>query len=86
MGQVTVNVKLEQVNTVVIGKESSHYRLPGKGKTINGLHSVLELSQLKEAITFKRRGNLRASVVLLQDSASVHTSQVAVAETSNCGN
>lgn len=70
----------------MIRKESSHYRLPGKGKTVNGPHSVLQLNQLKEAITFKRRGNLRVSVVLLQDSASVHTSQVAVAEASNCGN
>ena len=44
-----------------------------------------ELRQLKEAIEEKRPGNLRAEVLLLQTTAPVHMTQVAVAEAANCG-
>ena len=56
-----------------------------KGQTINGEYYASNLRQLKEAIKSKRRGKLRAGVLLLQDNAPVHTAQVAVAEAERCG-
>ncbi|CAH1241963.1 SETMAR [Branchiostoma lanceolatum] len=46
-----------------------------KGQTINGEYYASELRQLKTAIKEKRRGKLRAGVLLLQDKAPVHTAQ-----------
>uniref|UniRef100_A0A672ZDH7 Mos1 transposase HTH domain-containing protein n=1 Tax=Sphaeramia orbicularis TaxID=375764 RepID=A0A672ZDH7_9TELE len=56
-----------------------------KGQTINGEFYASELRKLKKEIKAKRRGKLRAGVLLLQDNAPVHTAQVAVAEAHNCG-
>lgn len=56
-----------------------------KGKTINGEYYASELTKLKTAIKEKRRGKLRAGVLLLQDNAPAHTAQVAVAEAAKCG-
>ena len=55
-----------------------------QGETINGEYYASELRQLKDAIKEKRRGKLRAGVLLLQDNAPVHTSQVAVAQAATC--
>ncbi|CAH1257192.1 SETMAR [Branchiostoma lanceolatum] len=56
-----------------------------KGQTINGEYYASELRQLKAAIKEKRRGKLRAGVLLLQDNAPVHTAHVSVAAATQCG-
>ena len=54
-------------------------------KTINGEYYADLLVKLREAIKEKRRGKLSKGVILLQDDASVHTADVAVASAVNCG-
>ena len=56
-----------------------------KGQTINGAYYAEELRQLRAAIKDKRRGKLRAGVLMLQDNAPAHTSRVAVAAAAECG-
>lgn len=56
-----------------------------RGHTITGQYYADELCRLRVAIKEKRRGKLRAGVLLLQDNAPVHTSQVAVASATKCG-
>ncbi|XP_066270858.1 histone-lysine N-methyltransferase SETMAR-like [Branchiostoma lanceolatum] len=56
-----------------------------KGQTINGEYYASELRQLKAAIKEKRRGKLRAGVLLLQDNEPVHTAHVSVAAATQCG-
>lgn len=56
-----------------------------KGKTINGKYYADLLVKLREAIKEKRRGKLSKTPLLLQDNASVHTAQIAVASAHNCG-
>ena len=56
-----------------------------RGQTITGQYYAQELRQLREAIKEKRRGKLRAGVILLQDNAPVHNSQIAVTTAAECG-
>lgn len=56
-----------------------------KGQTITGNYYAEELRRLREAIKEKRRGKLTRGVLLLQDNAPAHTSQVAVTSASHCG-
>ena len=49
-----------------------------QGRATNGAYYVGELKRLTPEIARKRRGNLTRSVLLLQDNAPVHTSQVAM--------
>ena len=48
-----------------------------QGRTINGAYYVAELRRLCQEIARKRRGKLTRGVLLLQDNAPAHTSQVA---------
>ena len=52
---------------------------------MNGQWYESELKPLKETVRLKRRGNLKAVVLLLQDNTPFHTSQVSVAEAANRG-
>ena len=52
-------------------------------KNIDGKFYASELKQLKVAIKLKQRGKLRASVLLVQGYAPIHTAQVALAEAAN---
>ena len=56
-----------------------------QGRTINGAFYEDELRQLCQKITRKRRGKLTCGVLLLQDNASAHTSQVAITSRTECG-
>ena len=49
----------------------------GKGRTINGTYYAEELERLRQEIEKKRKGKLARGVLLLQDNAPAHTSQVA---------
>ena len=53
-----------------------------EGHTINGAYYAEELRQLHPEIVKKRRGKLTQGVLLLQDNAPVHPSQVAVTKCS----
>ena len=55
-----------------------------EGHTINGANYAEELRQLRQEIVKKRRRKLTQSVLLLQDNAPAHTSQVAMAAASKC--
>ena len=50
-----------------------------EGRSINDAYYAEELSRLRQDIVRKRRGKLTRGVPLLQDIASAHTSQVAMA-------
>ena len=50
-----------------------------EGRTIKSVYFAKELKRLRQEILKKRRGNLTRGVLLLQDNAPVHTSQVAMA-------
>ena len=54
------------------------------GRTIKGAYYSAELRQLRQKIVKKRRGTLTQGVLLLQDNAPAHTSQVAMATAIKC--
>ena len=56
-----------------------------RGSTITGAYYAHLLRRLKEQIKLQRRGKLRKGVLLLQDNAPAHRSQVAVAAATDCG-
>lgn len=56
-----------------------------RGHTITGHYYAEELRRLRQAIKDKRRGKLRAGVLLLQDNAPAHTSHVATSTAKECG-
>ena len=58
-----------------------------QGRTINGAYNAGELMRLivRQEITRKRQGKLTQGVLLLQDNAPVHTSQVVMTITTECG-
>ena len=49
-----------------------------QGRTIYSAYNAVELRRLRQEITRKRRGKLTRGVLLLQDNAPAHTSQVAM--------
>ena len=49
-----------------------------KGRTINGACDAGKLRRLRQEIARKRRGKMTRGVLLLQDNAPAHTSQVAM--------
>ena len=53
--------------------------------TVTGNYYAQELKQLRQEIKEKRRGKLAAGVLLLQDNALSHTSQVATVTARECG-
>ena len=55
-----------------------------QGRTINGEYYAGKLRRLRQEIARKRRGKLTHSVLLLQDNAPAHTSQVAMAAATEC--
>ena len=55
-----------------------------EGCTINGTFYAEELRRLRQEIMKKRRGKLTRGVLLLHDNASVHTSQVSMADATKC--
>lgn len=60
--------------------------LEKRTQTINGeYYYALELRQLKETMTSKRRGKLRTGEFLLQENAPTQTAPVEVAESLTCG-
>ena len=56
-----------------------------QGRTINGAYNAAELRRLCEGIARKRRGKLTRGVLLLQDNAPAHKSQVAMTAATECG-
>ena len=56
-----------------------------QGRIINGAYYADELRLLHQEITRKRRGKLTCSVLLLQENAPAHTSQVAMTAVTECG-
>ena len=56
-----------------------------QGRTINGAYYAEELRRLLKEIARKRRGKLTRGVLLLQDNASAHTSQVVMTAATECG-
>ena len=56
-----------------------------QGHTINGAYYAAELRHLRQEIARKRRGKLTRGVLLLQDNAPAHTSQVAMTAATECG-
>ena len=56
-----------------------------RGMTITGEYYAAQLHRLREAIKQKRRGKLSRGVLLLQDNAPAHRSQVAMTAVSRCG-
>ena len=56
-----------------------------EGRTINGAYCAEELRWLRQETVRKRRGKLTLGVLLLQDNAPAHTSQVAMAAAIECG-
>lgn len=55
------------------------------GQTYNGQYHSILLGNLREKIKQKRRGNLSKGILLLQDNAPAHTSQIGVNAASECG-
>ena len=55
-----------------------------EGCMINGANYTEELRRLRQAIVKKRRGKLTQGVLLVQDNASAHTSQAAIAAATKC--
>ena len=56
-----------------------------QGRTINGAYYAAESRRLRQEIARKRRGKLTRCVLLLQDSATAHTSQVIMTAATECG-
>ena len=56
-----------------------------QGRTINSAYYSDELRWLRQEIARKRRENLTRGVLLLQDNASAHTSQVDMTAVTECG-
>ena len=52
---------------------------------MNGAYSAGDLRRLRQKITRKRQGKLTRGVLLLQDNAPAHTSQVAMTAATECG-
>ena len=52
---------------------------------INGAYYAGELRRLRQEIARKRRGKLTCGVLLLQQNAPAHTSQVDITATTECG-
>ena len=55
-----------------------------QGRMINGAYYAGKLRQLRQEILRKRRGKLTYSVLLLQDNAPSHTSQVVMTAATEC--
>ena len=55
------------------------------GRMINGAHDAGQLSRLRREIASKRRGKLTPSVLLLQENAPAHTSQVVMTAVTEVG-
>ena len=56
-----------------------------QGRKINGAYNAGELRRLRQEIARKRRGKLTCGVLLLQDNAHAHISQVAMTAATECG-
>ena len=56
-----------------------------QGRKINGAYYAGESRRLRQEITRNRRGKLTREVLLLQDNAPAHTSQVVMTAASECG-
>ena len=56
-----------------------------QGRAINGACYAAESKRLRQEIARKRRGILTRGVLLLQDNAPAHTSQVAMTAATECG-
>ena len=56
-----------------------------QGRTINGAYNTGKLRRLHQEIAGKRRGKLTRVVLLLQDNAPAHTSQVAMTAATEFG-
>ena len=56
-----------------------------QGRTINGAYYAGELRQLRQEIARKMRGKLTRGVLLLQDNAPAHKTQVAMTAANECG-
>ena len=56
-----------------------------QGRTINGAYYAAELRRLRQEVARKRRGTLTRGVLLLQDNAPAHTSQVAITAATEYG-
>ena len=56
-----------------------------QGRTINGAYYAAELRRLLQEIARKRRRKLARGVLLLQDNAPAHTSQVVMTAATECG-
>ncbi|MEE4247135.1 MAG: hypothetical protein V2I33_17110 [Kangiellaceae bacterium] len=56
-----------------------------KGASINGEYCAQLLEQLREALKSSRRGKLTKGVLLLQDNAPPHRSQIAMNSARRCG-
>ena len=55
------------------------------GHTINGAYYAGELRRLRQVIARHMLGKLTCGVLLLQDNAPAHTSQVAMTAATECG-
>ena len=56
-----------------------------QGRTINAAYCAAEFRRLRKEIARKRTGKLTRGVLLLQDNAPAHTSQVAMTAATECG-
>ena len=56
-----------------------------QGRTINSAYHAGKLRRLRQEIARKRLGKLTHGVLLLQDNAPAHTSQVAMTAGTECG-
>ena len=56
-----------------------------QGRAINGAYYVGGLRRLRQEIARKRRGKLTRGVLIVQDNAPAHTSQVAISAVTKCG-
>ena len=56
-----------------------------QGRTINGAYYGSKLRRLRLELARKRQGKLTCCVLLLQDNAHAHTSQVAMTAATECG-
>ena len=56
-----------------------------QGHTINGTYYAAELRRLRLEIVRKRRRKLTRGVLLLQDNAPAHTSQIIMTAATECG-
>ena len=56
-----------------------------QGCTINGAYYARKLRRIRQGIARKKRGKLTCDVLLLQDNAPAHTSQVAMPAMTECG-